>query len=295
VTAQDDQVTAGSVPVVAAYGMRVDGIGPLPGLALCGAEGWPRVHFTREVTDEVLPARSDVREDRATIANPAATLLVDRDRAEVRVRSAAPVPEADLVHPCLWPVGAVFARWRGAETLHAGAFAQPGDRSAWAVMADSRGGKTSFLAMLALTGAEVLTDDLLVIEGGECLAGPRCLDLRPEVVQRLGLSDRITTPVRSTSRERLPLAPCDGRWPVAGFVELAWGDAVAVERLEPVAGLAALARHRRVQGLGAEFAQLLEFVGRPILRLKRPHGWESADEAVQRLQEALAGLGSELS
>lgn len=280
-------MTDSSVPVPAAYGMRVDGLGALPGLALRGAEEWPRVHFTRELTDQPPPGGSDVREDGATIVNPAATLLVDRERAEVRLRSAAPVPEADLIHPCLWPVAAVFARWRGSETLHAGAFAQSGGAGAWAVMADSRGGKTSFLAMLALAGAEVLTDDLLVIEGGDCLAGPRSLDLRPEVVQRLGLRDRITAPVRSTSRERLALAPCDGRWPVAGFVELAWGDAVTVRRLEPIAGLAALARHRRVQGLGTEFAQLLELVERPILRLERPHGWESAAEAVQRLQEAI--------
>jgi hypothetical protein len=285
-----DPVSGPSAPVAAAYGIRVEGLGAPSGLALRGAEAWPTVHFTRELTGEALPRQSEVRGDGATIVNPAATLLVDRERAAVRVLSAAPVPEPDLVHPCLWPVGAVFARWRGAETLHAGAFAQPGGEGAWAVMADSRGGKTSFLAMLALAGAEVLTDDLLVVEGGECVAGPRSLDLRPEVVERLAVGDRATTPVRSTSRCRMDLAPCDGRWPVAGFVELAWGDPVTVQRLEPAAGLAALARHRRVQGLGTEFAQLLALVDRPILRVARPHGWGSADEAVQRLLEAIDGL-----
>ncbi len=276
--------------LAAAYGIRVDGLDALPGLALRGAEAWPTVHFARELTGDALPHRSEVREDGATIVNPAATLLVDRERAAVRVLSAVPVPDPDLVHPCLWPVGAVFARWRGAETLHAGAFAQPGDEGAWAVMADSRGGKTSFLAMLALAGAEVLTDDLLVVEGaGECVAGPRSLDLRPEVVEQLGLGDRATEAVRSISRRRLPLAPCQAMWPIAGFVELAWGDGVTVQRLEPAAGLAALARHRRVHGLGAEFAQLLELVDRPILRVTRPHGWGSAEEAVQRLLEAIAG------
>jgi hypothetical protein len=284
-------VTTGpSAPVAAAYGIRIEGLGALPGLEVRGAETWPVVNFTRELTDGALPGQSEVRADGATIVNPAATLLVDRERSAVRVCAAAPVPDPDLVHPCLWPVGAVFARWRGAETLHAGAFAQSGGAGAWAVMADSRGGKTSFLAMLELAGAEVLADDLLVVEGGDCVAGPRSLDLRPEVVERLALGDRATTPVRSTSRRRLPLAPCDGRWPLAGFVELAWGDVVMVQRLEPAAGLAALARHRRVHGLGAEFAQLLELVDRPILRLERPHGWESAGDAVHRLLEAVAGL-----
>ncbi len=283
-------MTDPSVPIAAAYGIRVEGLGAMSGLALRGAEGWPQIHFTRELTDDAPPEGSEVREDGATIVNPAATLIVDREPAAVRVRSVAPVPVADLVHPCLWPVGAVFARWRGAETLHAGAFARPGDPGAWAVMADSRGGKTSFLAMLALAGAEVLTDDLLVVEGGECVAGPRSLDLRPEVVEQLGLEDRVTTPVRSTSRQRLPLAPCDGRWPVAGFVELSWGEVIAVDRLEPRQGLAALARHRRVQGLGTEFAQLLKLLERPVLRLQRPRGWGSAAEAVRRLQEAIADL-----
>jgi hypothetical protein len=285
--AGDNAVAGPSDLVVAAYGLRVEGLGTPPDLALRGAEAWPAIHFRTELTDDPLAQESEVRDDGATIVNPAATLLVDRARAEVQVRSARPVPEADLVHPCLWPVAAVFARWRGAETLHAGAFVQEGGAEAWAVMADSNGGKTSFLAMLALTGIEVLADDLLVVEGGDCVAGPRSLDLRPEVVERLQLGAQVTTPVRSTSRRRLSLAPCDARWPLAGFIELGWGEEVAVERLEPVPALTALARHRRVRGLGTGFTQLLDLVDRPVLRLTRPHGWASAGEAVQRLQEAL--------
>jgi hypothetical protein len=279
-------------PVVAAYGLRIKGLGAPAGLALRGAEAWPVIRVRTELTDDVLPTTTEVREDSATIVNPAATLLVDRARAEVRVCSPAQVPEADLIHPYLWPVGAVFARWRGAETLHAGAFVAPDGDGAWALMADSGGGKTSFLAKLALAGVEVLVDDLLVMEGVDCVAGPRALDLRPEVVERLGLEDRITTAVRATSRRRLPLAPCEGRWPVAGFVELGWGEDVEVERLGPAAALAVLARYRRVLGLGAEFAQLLELIERPVLRLSRPRGWASAAEAGERLLDAIGALSA---
>ena len=276
-------------PVVAAYGVRIAGLGRPAGLALRGAEAWPTIQVRTELTEDVPARASEVREDRATIATPVATLEVDRASAEVRVRSREPVPEADLVHPCLWPAGAVFARWRGAETLHAGAFAAPDGDGAWAVMAESGGGKTSFLATLALAGVEVLVDDLLVMEGEECVAGPRALDLRPEVVGRLGLEDRVTASVRATSRERLPLAPCAGRWPIRGFVELGWGESVRVDRLGPSEGLAALARHRRVLGLGTEFDQLLELVERPVLRLLRPRGWASAAEAGKRLLDAASG------
>jgi len=281
-------VSRSAPPVAAAYGVRIEGLGAPRVLALRGAEAWPAVRITTELTDGPLPRGSEVREDGATIVTPAATLEVDRARAEVRVRSREPVPEADIVHPCLWPVGAVFARWRGAETLHAGAFAAPDGDGAWAVMADSGGGKTSFLATLALAGVEVLVDDLLVLEGDECLAGPRALDLRPEVVGRLRLEDRVTVAVRATSRRRLALDPCDARWPVAGFVELSWGARVTVERLGPAPALAALARHRRVLGLGAEFDLLLELAARPVLRLSRPLGWESAAEASNRLLGMIA-------
>jgi hypothetical protein len=112
------------------------------------------------------------------------------------------------------------------------------------------------------------------------------------VVDPLGLSDRATTPVRSISRRRLPLLPCEGRWQLAGFVELGWGDSVTVQRLEPAASLAALARHRRVHGLGAEFAQLLALVDLPVLRLTRPRGWVSAGEPMDRLLDAIGALGS---
>lgn len=277
-----------SALAVAAYGIRIEGLGAPAGLSLLGADTWPVVHFTRELTEDALPRLSEVCEDRATIAGPAAVSLLDRARAEVHVRSAEPVPEAELIHPGLWPVGAVFARWRGAETFHAGAFVPRDGDGAWALMAGSGGGKTSFLATLTLVGIEVLTDDLLVVKGGDCAAGPRSLDLRPDVVDRLHLADRVTTTVRATSRVRLPLDPCRARCPVHGFVELDWGEEIAVDRLPPSEGLAALARHRRVLGLGAEFVELLELLERPVLRLRRPRRWGSASEAVERLLDAIA-------
>src|SRR5579875_523725 len=112
--------------VPAAYGLRIEGLGAPAELDLRGAGDWPRVRFRFERPAAGAPTGSEIGEDGATIVNPAATLLVDRAAAAVRVLSPEPVPLAELVHPCLWPVGAVFARWRGAETLHAGAFVPDG-------------------------------------------------------------------------------------------------------------------------------------------------------------------------
>lgn len=276
-----------AVLMTAAYGLRIEGLGTPEGLALCGVESWPAIRVSAELTDDERPNASEVRDERATIVNPAATFELDRLSSAVRIRSPEPLPEAELVHPWLWPVAAVFARWRGAETLHAGAFVPPNGGGAWAVMADSGGGKTSFLAMLALRGVEVLADDLLVLEFGDCVAGPRALDLRPDVVAHLDLSEQTPVHVRASGRLRLRLSPCPGRWPVNGFVELRWADHFNVERLDPAAALAALARHRRVRGLGTEYRQLLELVDRPVLAVSRPYEWSSAPEVVDSVLEAI--------
>lgn len=274
-----------------AYGLRIEGLGSPPALCLTGIEAWPAIEVGREVAAGTPPERGLITEQSAVIINPAGILLADRAASKLTVSSAVPVPDADLVHPGLWPAAAVFARWRGAETLHAGAFVAPGERSAWGVMADSGGGKSSFLAALVMAGCQVLVDDLLVLEAGECCAGPRSIDLRPDTVVRLGLEPGRTSPVRSTSRARMALAPCAGRWPIAGFVELAWGSAVSAQWLAPSGALAALARHRRVVGLGAELDQLLEHAGRPLLRLTRPPSWEATRPAIEALMDAVATAG----
>lgn len=211
--------------------------------------------------------------------------MCDRARRTVVLRSPAPVSDRDLVHPGLWPAAAVFARWSGAETLHAGAFVS--DRgAAWAVLGCGGSGKSSLLASLALAGRQVLCDDLVVIDGGDCLAGPRCIDLRPRAAAALGVEDRVAW-VRVTDRRRLRLASARGRVALRGLIHLAWADRVALERLAPNESLALLAAHRRVVGLGADLGHLLDLAGLPTLRLLRPKSWSALSEAREAL---LAGL-----
>ena len=280
---------AGREPIAAAYGLRYDGLGVSSGLALRGAEAWPPVRVQRVAAQPNEPVASSVGDREATIVSPVGVLRVDRAAATLSVRFAPGATDADLVHPGLWPAAAVLARWRGAETLHAGAFVAP-DGGAWAVMAESGGGKSSFLAALTLAGIEVLVDDLVILEGGQCYAGPRCIDLRPEAVAELDLGDRPTVLVRASRRRRLDLEPCDGRRPLRGFVELAWGgDQAEVTALAPSAALAALARHRRVVGLGADFEALLELAGCAVVRLTRPRTWTTVRASVAKLIDAIDG------
>jgi hypothetical protein len=208
----------------------------------------------------------------------------------VEIVSHRSVPAPDVIHPTLWPAASVFARWQGRETLHAGAFTLDGD-TAWAVLGGRGAGKSSLLAALALHGVEVLSDDLLVIEGNRCFAGPRCIDLRPEVAAALGVVHRASV-VRSTERRRLALEPCSGAFRLGGFVSLAWGDAIGVSPLTPAESFGLLVDHRRVAVLGADFPYLLGLAGMPAVRLTRPPRWSRLDAAIAQLTEAVVGRAS---
>jgi energy-coupling factor transporter ATP-binding protein EcfA2 len=197
------------------------------------------------------------------------------------------LPVADLAHPCLWPAAAVLARWRGAETLHAGALVDARG-GAWAVLGDRGAGKSTLLAAVALAGHPVLADDLLVVEGRECFAGPRCIDLRRASAEHLGITSD-TSSVRSTQRRRLGLEPSEGRLALRGFVYLHWGDTLAVEQMVPGEHLGVLSRQRRVLGLGADVDHLLDLAGLPALRLVRPRAWEVLEASCGALIDAVGG------
>jgi hypothetical protein len=273
----------------AAYGLRVGGLAAGPFLSLRNAGAWPEVRIERAELAGTAVGESVLGPESASITTPAGVLEVQRATRSIVVRSPQALPDTDIVHPGLWPAAAVFARWDGLETLHAGAFVLPGQPGAWVLMADSGGGKSTFLAALALAGFEVLVDDLVVIDDGDCLAGPRCIDLRPEAAQRLPLDGSQTTTVRSTSRRRLALDPCDGRWPILGFVELVWGPA-GVQVLGPIDALGVLGRHRRVIGLGAAHGALLELAGRHVLRWSRPAAFARLDGDLEVFTSRLKAL-----
>lgn len=270
----------------AAYGLRVEGVESSGCLALRGAANWPSVRVSHETGPPVSDAA--INGHHATFKVLTGSVALDRVQGTICFRGHRRLIPDEVVHPLLWPAAAVFARWSGFETLHAGAFADPARRRAWVVMAASGGGKSSLLAALAAAGYEVLTDDLVVADGGHCFAGPRCIDLKLDAARALGLVGQ-TRLVRSSQRRRLTLPPADGRWQLGGFLALEWGSATATHRLSPSAGFARLAEHRRVGGLGADHIELLRLAGLPMIVLRRPRRWEALDEAVAVLGGAVRG------
>ncbi len=280
-----------TVSQAAAYGFRIDGLPPDGALAALGVGvEWPTLHLRQERGDTD-GETFGVFEDTATLRVANATAVLDRVAASATFLAGDPVPPGDLVHPCLWPAAGVFARWLGRETLHAGGFLDD-DGAAWAVLGDSGDGKSSLLAALGLAGRPVLVDDLLVIDGGDCFAGPRCLDLHPDAATALGVQDA-TTLVRATSRRRLALPAIAGRVPLRGFVHLQWGDEIGVDAVAPAERLRRLAHHRRVVALGIDPVDLLELSRLPAVQLRRPRSWAAAAPACRRLLAELEAIGGD--
>jgi hypothetical protein len=276
----------------AAYGYRITGIAARGMLALNGAQAWPVLSVSTAIESRDGARRVDLGPDRACIDVLAARLLLEREPIRLTALADTRLPDADLVHPCLWPAAAVFARWRGLETLHGGAFVD--DRGgAWAVVGARGAGKSSLLAALAIAGHEVVADDLLVLDGADCFAGPRCVDLRPDAAAALGLG--ALPSVRSTRRRRLVLAPCNGSFTLRGCFYLDWGERLTMEPLTPAEHLGVLTTQRRIAGLGANIEQLIALSGLPAFRMRRPRATGSVGATRAALLEAIRGAHSYFS
>ena len=265
----------------AAYGLRWGGVAD-EALSVRDCSDWPLISIEQRLTDNLGGSEQEVSPDCASIRTLTARLELDRANSSIQMRSVEPVPVSDVIHPALWPAAAVFARWHGRETFHAGAISFDGT-NAWGILGDRGAGKSSLLAALALEGVAVLADDLVVVAGQRCFAGPRCIDLRPDAAAALGITAD-TSLVRSTQRRRMSLPPCDGEYLLSGFIELRWGNDVWSDHLMPAEGFPLLVDHRRVAALGADFEHLLDLVALPAVRLSRPREWRSPERLVAELR-----------
>ena len=188
-----------------------------------------------------------------------------------------PVSDDELVHPLLAPAAMHFAAWLGHAAFHGGAFVQDG--RAFGVLAERNHGKSTTLARLAALEIPVLVDDALVIDNGIALAGPRCIDLRPDAV-----SDDSLESVRGDGRRRLRLPPIEPSYPLGGVFVLRWDDEVSFQSLRPSERLIALARHCRPE-VGRTPA-LLELSRLPVWRVQRPRDPACLDDVCDGLLAA---------
>jgi hypothetical protein len=266
-----------------AFGLEITGLTE-PHLlnALPAGADWPHVHVTRQVQARPPRPSNAVGRGRADIA------LLDGDRALMdRVRRSAtlfttsPGDDGRMVHPFLSVVGAVFGWWLGRDVLHAGALSIDG--RGWAVIGEQGSGKSSLLAQLGATGETVMADDLVVLEDGAVLAGPRCVDLRTPALELID-PGRPTQAVRAGGRHRLLVDPAPLAVPLRGWMFLSWGSRLRVQRLGPGERLRRLSRERSA-GSG-----LLELARLPGWELERPRDSASLTGAAELVLDMAAAV-----
>ena len=265
--------------VNAAYGLTITGLEPRSDLRLSEPVDWPSLHVSQ--TPQPYPGEDHgVTEEGAVLRRYYGTITVVRELASLTVHTAPTMSEDDLVHPCLWAPAAIFARWHGHETVHGGGFLDD-DGAAWVVIGDTADGKTTLLAGLALAGRSILSDDLIVLDGNRCLAGPRCLDLRPEQSRHWTspkAQRRCAPPsaVGYTCHPSHQAPPCEGSCVSAG-------RPAARQQRSRQRALDGARGQRRVLELGADPLHLLKLASEPMLRVIRPRALDTLAEGCEEL------------
>ena len=264
------------------YGFRIDGVPRARELLAAAPPSWPRLELATRIAEAgSAPAMDVVGPHTARLPlHAGGWMQIERDGPRIAFHLPELPGDEELVHPYLAPGAAVLARWLRREAFHAGAVLAGG--GAWAVLGGRESGKSSTLGWLAAHGHAVLADDLLVLDGADVLAGPRCIDLRPDAAGQLQAGEPLGV-VGTRERWRLRLGPVAAGVPLRGWVELEWGDEVAVEHVRGAERLTTLIPHRSVRLEPPRAGALLELASLPVLRLRRPRRWASLPHAAEQL------------
>jgi hypothetical protein len=272
-----------------AYGFRFLGLDEAAPLLNEVPADWPTV----EVRQETGPAdASELRvgsEDADLALITGGRVLISRRPPAAVFSVPEPLTVEEMVHPYLAPVGSVLALWRGWLPFHSSAIVVAG--RAWGIVGGREVGKSTLAASFAVRDLPVVTDDVLVVgEDRFVYAGPRTLDLRRSAASHLGLGHDLGV-VGMRERWRLGLTAVPDSVPLGGWVFLAWGDEVKVERCGVANRLRCLAESRSVGGPGTDPQQLLRLTGLPAFDYVRPRDWDISEKSVDRLIEVLGSVG----
>lgn len=258
-----------------AYGLRFSGV--VGDLLVTAPSDWPQIALSQEIGD-VERGDEAIGEDHAELSLVDGWASLVRAPAQAAFTFRRVMSEGEIAHPYLTRVAAAYTYWLRRESFHAGAFVANG--KAWAVAADRDGGKSSTLAGLARAGHLVMVDDLVVVESGKVLAGPRSIDLREGASEYLSMGDSMGIHGgRARFRHRLEAVPPEVE--LAGWIFLAWGEEVEVVTLSPFERLKRLMDQRMIKGTDQlEPAGLLGLAALPGMELRRPRSFDRFDDAL---------------
>ena len=142
---------------------------------------------------------------------------------------------------------------------------------------------------MARAGYGVLTDDVLVIEAGKALAGPRCLDLRQEAAAHFDFGEPLGM-VGNRERWRVPLGPATPTTALGGWITLKWAEEVLVKSVPFAQRIARLtAAKGMLSSLAGGPVCWLDFAALPLIEFSRPKRWSDLDEAMALLLASLPG------
>jgi hypothetical protein len=271
-----------------AYGLRISGIPDGDSLLGAAAEAWPALKITVEV-GELDANEEQLDGDRALLRlRTGGWIKLHREPGHALYVVPTPLSTDELVHPFLAPGAALFAHWHDREGLHGGALALGG--TAWGVIGDRLGGKSSLLAALAVGGTNIVCDDLLVLEGRMAYPGPRTIDLREDAAAALEVGEQIGV-AGARERWRLRLGPLDRPLSIGGWVFIEWADELELRRLAASETLPRLFRNRSIRMPPRDPAAFLQLSALPAWELRRPRSWSSLPETLELLVGELGAEG----
>ncbi|MGZ4172566.1 MAG: hypothetical protein ACXVRN_14485 [Solirubrobacteraceae bacterium] len=210
---------------------------------------------------------------------------IRREPLAVDLILARPTPPECVIAPHLTSAASTIALWMGRPAIHGGAFLYEG--GAWVLLGDKGQGKSTTLGYLATAGVPIMTDDLVVCDGDDVLAGPRCVDLRDEPAKRLNAGRELGV-IGTRERWRVDIPACPPSAPLRGWIFLHWGPEIAVERLSPAERMARLAQERAIAVPWEDPAALLDLAAQPSFAWYRPKEWRSLKPAIARLLAQIA-------
>lgn len=285
----------GSAPdaTLGCHGFTFTGVGRPPSLVESPGS-WPSLDVRREVLEDAELLTADDETVSVTIDNERAEVragqgtrvLLDRAARTATYLTRSPIADDELAHPYLGLTACYFAGWEGRFVFHTGAFVVDG--LAWALLGHREAGKSTLLAHLHLSGHPVLVDDILVVDGGTCFAGPRSVYLRASGAAGLLGPDSSNLPsARDGTRRRLVLPAIAPEVALGGFVYLQWGDRVAMTPVPPAHRLRRLNEHRITRSEHDDPRALLDMTALPAWELTRPRRWSAMPRAADALVETV--------
>ena len=273
-----------------AYGLRMAGLESLRPQLVLAPRQWPLITIDRSGPYEPAPeTRFDLDSATRSALDDSSTVTmhgvrIEREPLRAQFCGAGSRDDVTTIHPGLAVVGAVAGRWLGRDVFHAGAFHRDG--GAWVVLGAKEAGKSSLLGLLASQGVDVMTDDVLVVEDGQALAGPRCIDLREGAAEWLGRGEDIGL-VGDRRRWRMAVHAAPTSAPLRGWIMPTWGADIELRPVPPRLRLPLLYANLAIHRAPRHPRRFLELGALPFLEFRRPRSWAAAGKASDALIEVV--------